>query len=119
MAIKKSTKAILWSAFIFPGTGHMLLKRYIPFVVLAGIALSATLTIMHFVINQALLITDKVLKGEVEPDIFVIRTLIAEQQATNGSVIIDIASYALLAVWLISIIDCYRLAKADKRKMDI
>lgn len=115
----KVKKALLMSAFVFPGTGHILLKRYISSIVLTGIALFATVAIMRFVINQAILISNKVLQGEVEPNIFIIRSLIAEQQARQDSLlfnlsVVDVAGYLLITVWLISILDCYRIMKTSK-----
>jgi hypothetical protein len=114
MAMKKSNKALLMSAFLFPGTGHIVLKRYVSSIILIGIALLSTVTIIRFVVKQVQLVLNKVLQGEVEPSVHVIRQLVTEQQAASGSLGVDIATYSLVAVWLVSIIDCYRIIKANK-----
>ena len=47
--MKKSTKAFLLSALVFPGAGHLSLKKFVP-----GFALLAvTLTSLYYVVTTA------------------------------------------------------------------
>jgi len=65
--MKRSTKAVLLSAFVFPGAGHVFLKRYLAGVVLAGVALIALYVYVSGAVEQALKITDMIERGELQP----------------------------------------------------
>jgi len=112
--MKKTTKAILASAFVFPGVGQLLLKRHFLAITFISSALCATAIILHYVINAAIAVSGRIISGEVEPDIFLIRQLIIEQQASSNIFLVNIATWCLIAIWLISIIDAYLAGKAQK-----
>ena len=107
--MKENTKALLASALVFPGLGQYLLKRYKSSVFFIVFSIACLTFILVDVISKAMAIIDRVALGEVEPNLFVIRGLIAQQQADSGSYGIMIASISLGIVWLASIIDVYRL----------
>ena len=112
--MKKTTKAILASAFVFPGVGQLLLKRHFLAITFISSALCATAVILHYVIDAAMTISERIISGEVEPDILLIRQLIIEQQANSNIFLVNIATWCLIAIWLISIIDAYLAGKAQK-----
>ncbi|HEY7865493.1 MAG TPA: hypothetical protein VIC51_05775, partial [Psychromonas sp.] len=64
--MNKAVKAVLLSAFIFPGAGHLLLKRYISAALLATTAFTATYLLVAKALENAMLIVDKIQRGEVE-----------------------------------------------------
>ena len=67
--MKKSTKAALLSAFVFPGAGHMYLKRYIPGVVLVGASLVSIYYMISKTVESALQIFEKIQSCYVQPDV--------------------------------------------------
>jgi len=111
--MKKTTKAVLASAFIFPGVGHILLKRYSQSAVFISIASAAIVVIISHVVSVASEIADRVISGEVAPNLLVIRQLIIEQRSGSETLYVSIATWVLVAVWLISIADAYRVGKAQ------
>lgn len=100
---------MLMSAFVFPGAGHFLLQRYRTAAALITIAATSTFIILKYVVLQAMLIADKIIAGEIAPNILMIRKLIKENVADTQAV--NVAIWVLIAVWLISIIDTYRVGK--------
>jgi C4-dicarboxylate transporter len=114
--MKKAIKAVLLSAFIFPGVGHLLLKRYISAAILATTALTATYLLIAKVLENAMLIVDKIQRGEVAADITTISELVSEQPSADGFLGTDLISSILLITWLVAIIDCYRIGRSQKNK---
>ncbi len=63
--MNKPMKAALLSAFVFPGVGHFLLKKYIPGTVLAGTAFAGLYLLIAKTVETALQIAEKIQSGEV------------------------------------------------------
>ncbi|ABM03858.1 conserved hypothetical protein [Psychromonas ingrahamii 37] len=114
--MKKTIKAVLLSAFIFPGVGHLLFKRYISAAILAATALTATYLLIAKVLESAMLIVDKIQRGEVAADITKISELASQQPSTDGWLGTDFISVILLITWLVAIVDCYRVGCSLKKK---
>jgi hypothetical protein len=108
--MKIEYKAVLLSALVFPGTGHIYLKKY-P-IALAFICASAYLlfTLISLLNNIIQSIKLKINSGEIALNIDAITQAVsshlAELPAQYSSV-----SYALLFIWCFSIADSYRLGK--------
>ena len=114
--MNKAVKAVLLSAFIFPGTGHLLLKRYISAAILATTALTATYLLVAKALENAMLIVDKIQRGEVAADITTISELVSQQPSNEGLLSTDLMTSILLIIWLVAIIDCYRIGRSLKNK---
>ncbi|PKH02659.1 hypothetical protein CXF72_10470 [Psychromonas sp. MB-3u-54] len=114
--MKKTIKAVLLSAFIFPGVGHLLFKRYISAAILATTALTATYLLIAKVLESAMLIVDKIQRGEVAADVTAISDLVSQQPSSDGFLGTDFISIILLIIWLVAIVDCYRIGRSLKKK---
>ena len=110
--MKPSIKAVLFSALIFPGAGHFLLKRYLSGIVLLGITLVALGLLIHGPLQTAMAITDKIERGEVSMfDTQAITELVNAAQATSDGLIGNIGGLALILCWLVGMADSYRIGK--------
>ena len=109
--MKKSTKASLLSAFVFPGTGHIYLKKYIPGVSLIVVALSGVSYLISKSVEIALQITDKIQSGDVPLDAVAITDLVSQQPTGTETLLLDIATYVFIICWLIGVIDSYRVGR--------
>lgn len=116
--MKKPMKAALLSAFIFPGLGHLHLKKYIPAVVLAGTAFAGLYFLIAKSVEAALQITEKIQSGEIQFDAATISELVSGQTAGAESQLLDIALAVLLVSWLIGIADSYRVGRAQDKNVD-
>jgi hypothetical protein len=114
--MKKTIKAVLLSAFIFPGAGHLLFKRYISAAILATTALTATYLLIAKVLESAMLIVDKIQRGEVAADVTTISELVSQQPSNDGFLGTNVMSIILLITWLVAIVDCYRIGCSLKKK---
>jgi hypothetical protein len=117
--MKQSTKAVLLSALVLPGLGHMLLKQYRRGVPLMLAALAAVSVYLAVAIQSALGIMDRINSGEVALDEAAISSLVSDSVSSSDSTLMNISVTVLVVCWLIGIIDSYRLGLArDKRETD-
>ncbi len=122
--MKKSMKAALLSAFVFPGVGHMYLKKYISGVILISASFIGIYLMISKTIESALQIVAQIQNGSVEPDIAAIIELVSKLpiETGSGAHLIDIASAIFVICWIIGIIDSYRVGciqdKTEKVSVD-
>jgi hypothetical protein len=108
--MKKSFKAILASALIYPGLGHLLLKHYIQ-----GLLIIASFSLpLWFMLSDVITKTNEVITQVQNGQVSLNSNAIAE--AINHSSGADmqtlsIYSYVMLAVWIIGILDVYRITR--------
>ena len=107
--MKKTEKAFLLSVLFFPGSGHIILKRYFSGFLLMGIAAVASYFLIYGVINQALGIAEKIKQGEIYPDISAVIELVSYQAASTEFSTLNTATMVLLVAWLMGIVDIYRV----------
>lgn len=112
--MKRSAKAVLLSALVFPGVGHFYLKRFATGLVLLVIAGGATYYLIANAVRVALRVSDKIAAGEIALDAGAISNLVA-QQSQQVAVSSSIATYVVVAAWLIAMIDSYRVGIALER----
>jgi hypothetical protein len=113
--MKKSNKAVLLSALVFPGAGHFLLKKHISGAILATASLAALYLIISNMLERAQQIADKILSGEVNLDEAAIAELLSRQPSGGESQLLDIAWIVLIISWLTGIVDSYRCGRAQDK----
>ncbi len=111
----KSTKAALLSALVFPGAGHFFLKKYITGTILAVATLGSLGVLTSEIFARANQIAEKIQNGQVPLDVAAITELITRQPAGSEAQLLNIASAVLLIVWLIGIVDSYRVGYLQDR----
>ena len=106
--MKKSTKAVLLSALVFPGVGHLYLQRFLAGLLLLGSAAAALYYLASVVMNRALAVVEQVQREGGPLDIDAITELVQQQAQAGGNSAATAASLALLVIWLVGIVDSYR-----------
>lgn len=98
-------------ALVFPGVGHFYLKKYVPGFVLAGTAFTALYYLTAKAVARAMQIVDKILSGEIPPDIAVIRELVSKQPTGTEAHLINIATAIFVISWIVGMVDGYRIGR--------
>ena len=106
--MRTSTKAVLLSAFVFPGLGHFVLKKYKHGIALAGISFAGIYYLVAKTVEMALQVAEKIQSGDVQLDAVAIAELVSRQATGTEAQLLDIATYAIIICWLIGIIGSYR-----------
>ncbi|QSX29629.1 hypothetical protein JYB88_15740 [Shewanella cyperi] len=103
-------KAALIATFVFPGGGHLYLKKTLRGALLAAVACACLLFLMTLVYDSAQTIASGILGGSIALNTTAIAQAMdasqVELEAKGGSV-----SWILLCTWLLGIIDGYRLGR--------
>lgn len=110
-------KAALLSAFVFPGVGHIYLKRYIPGVALVGVSLAGIYYSISKTVERSLQIVEKIQSGDVPLDVMAITELVSKQPTGTEAQLLDIATTVILICWLIGIIDSYRVGRGQDKQV--
>ena len=120
--MKLSLKAVLFSTLVFPGAGYFILqktKQAMAFLLLTLIGLAALayqpVKQIPVVIQKTQLMAEKIAYGQLPMDITVIVPLIRQDILNTldsaNPVLIGSISIAIGVLWLIGILDCYRLGR--------
>lgn len=112
--MKISTKAALLSGLVFPGLGHMYLKRYIHGVILSLGAASAIYFIVSVVVTTALEVSEKIQGGNVPLDMGAITDLVS-QQLSGAERSMNVVMIGLVVIWVIGVADSYRQGRAIEK----
>jgi len=115
--MKKSTKAVLLSAFVFPGAGHFFLKKPVPGIVLSGTAFAALYVVIANAVERAMQIAGKLQSGEVQLDIAEITDLVSRQPMGAEAHSLSIATTVLIFAWLGGVADSYRVGHAQDKAL--
>jgi hypothetical protein len=107
---KRSEKAALWSALVFPGAGHLLLKMYARGALLLGTTIVALAYIVHSLFARGLVdqvndLVDKSLSGESNLDLDAMMKLL---DLGPDPISVELASWLIVACWIYGIFDSYR-----------
>ena len=109
--MKKSVKAALLSALVFPGCGHFILRRYKTACVLLLVTLATLAILIDDAISKAKMLTDKILATDIPLDPQAISDSVTALTSGGDSLAVSIATWALLICWLIGIVDAYRIGR--------
>ncbi len=104
-------KAVLLSVLVFPGSGHLLLKKYrtgFSLIIASAVALSI---LVYNLVQRAMEIINKVQSSGVQLDIMTISDMLNQTDTLQ----IRIATTILLILWVFSIVDSYRISRNQNR----
>ena len=112
----KSTKAALLSALVFPGSGHIYLKKYLVGSLLISVALIAGYYLVSNAAEQAIAITEKIQSGGGQLDISAISRLAEQNASAAEDSFSGLASSAILICWIFGIVDSIRIGSKEERE---
>ena len=113
--MKKSTKAALLSAFVFPGAGHIYLKKYFPGLLLVGVSSLGIFYLISNIVEKASQLVEKIQLGHVQADATAINQLLSSQSTGTESQLLSIATIAIAICWIIGIVDSYRIGRGQDK----
>jgi TM2 domain-containing membrane protein YozV len=116
--MKYSTKAALLSGLVFPGVGHLYLKRWLRGTLLAAGAAVVSWFLVSLAVSSAMDIAGKIQNGDVPPSAEAISTMVSKASQSN-ELSTDIATMILLVLWVVGIVDSYREGRAKDRAKKI
>ncbi len=109
--MKRSTKAALLSALVFPGIGHLYLKRFPLGLLLSAGSAFASYFVVSRAVGKALPIAERIRREGVPLDADAIARLVSEHSLGADNSSIGVAAIAFLVLWLVGIFDSHRLGR--------
>jgi len=113
--MNQALKAALFSAFIFPGSGHFLLKKHVRGVLLAGVTCLCIWILLSVALEKAQEISFKIQNGEIPLDLSRIMDEVSKLAAGSDTQQADIATYILVICWLVGTVDAYRVGRLQNK----
>ena len=110
--MSKASKAAWLSALVFPGCGHIYLKRYLKGALLAGTAIVCLYVVASSTMEVAEAVSVKIQRNEIPLDVAAITNAISTQSAGHSTQNINTSTAVFLLCWLIGIVDSYRLGRS-------
>jgi len=113
--MSKSTTAALLSALVFPGAGHLYLKKYITGAALVGVSCAGLYFLISKVADEASIIAEQIQSGAAPPDMATITDMVSKWSAGSQGQLLSNITVIITLCWIGGIIDAYRLGtKLDK-----
>lgn len=116
--MRRSTKAALLSGLVFPGMGHLYLRRYVRGVLFAGGAGALLYFIVSVAMSVAVDVMGKIQSGDVPLNVESISELVSKQSQGNEEST-NIVTMAMIALWVIGIADSYREGRAQEQAREM
>lgn len=110
----KSVKALLISALVFPGGGHIYLKKHITGAILASVSIFCLYLVFSMSMKIAQDISVKIQTGEIPLDANKITEAIANDPAGHSG-FASASTYLLEICWLVGVIDSFRIGRQQDK----
>ena len=94
-------KVALLSAMVFPGVGHIFLKKTIPGVVIAGSSFVLVFYLVSKTVEWALLISEKIQSSDIPLEIAAITEIVSKQSKGADTHLLNIATAVFIFFLLI------------------
>jgi len=107
----QTRKAVMLSIFAFPGAGHFFLKSYHRGCIFLALFIFEASIIVINIMQKAQSVADLIVARKIPIDILSINARILEQPDTFSPLVLSLATWGCIALWLLCIYDSYRLAK--------
>jgi len=95
---------------VFPGVGHLYLKKYVLGMLLSIGAATATYFIVSSAVQTALEVAEKIQGGSIPMEVGTITELVS-QKSSAGESSTNNALIALFTFWVIGILDSFRVGR--------
>jgi hypothetical protein len=114
--MSRSTTAVLLSALVLPGAGHLYLKHYSRGLALIAISLVCLWVFVDRAMQQASLVLDQLASEGAAVDVGRLSELVTQTSNGPGSLVVTVASLVLAGCWAIGIVDTYRIARNQQNR---
>jgi hypothetical protein len=107
--MKKTTKVTLLSLLVFPGVGHLVLKKYLIAISFIASFSYLLLDFIKEIHDKTQQVIDSIIRGEIPIEASAIRQALIDQGALENPNLSTIG-YLLLVIWVVAAFDAYRIA---------
>jgi hypothetical protein len=109
LVLSRAGQALLWSAVLFPGAGHLHLKYFKRGIALVSVTLLSLSLLLFQFVRLAVQVIESTLAHAITLDVPRLAALIL--QACAADTLLISALWVLTLCWLLGMLDAYRLGK--------
>jgi hypothetical protein len=106
--MNRSVKAALISALVFPGAGHLYLKRGARACLFLLPTLASVVVFLNDAMEQATVIAGQIMAGTMSPDPVAMAARLEQQ---GGSTLATVAAWVMVICWIGATVDAYLLGR--------
>jgi hypothetical protein len=112
--MKIPMKAALLSALVFPGAGHIFLKKYTSGIILMSAFSLLLYFLLRDVMSKAEYMIQQIETGNIPLDLSSITEQLSNQSVGMSDQTSSLITFAIGLLWLVAILDAYRLGRFNK-----
>ncbi|MFT4925239.1 MAG: hypothetical protein ACI8WB_001331 [Phenylobacterium sp.] len=112
--MKKATKAVLWSALLYPGAGHFILKKYPACIVLVMCFSLPLFLVISEIVDKTNQLVARITNGEILLDVAAISKAVTQMTSSTEAEGLNVKIYIMIIVWIVAILDAYRIGREDR-----
>ena len=116
--MKNSLKAALLSALVLPGAGQIMLKRYSSGSFFALISMVTLSVIVSKIIKLSSVIAAKINSGALDESSNGLIGIVSNSMVEANTGVMNTAFLIYMGVWILSILDAYRVGDLVDKKQD-
>lgn len=113
--MRKTIKAVLLSALVLPGTGHLSLKKPVHGWVLIGITVVCLFFILSTVFEISKDLSGKIQSGDVPYDKDKVTELVTEKLSGGDYQFLSYAVLILMVCWIFGVVDSFRIGRMQDK----
>lgn len=118
--MSNTLKGVLFSAFIFPGAGQIILSRYRRGALFFGLAFFSGILSVTAVVRQAVLMLQHLVNAGDVVSVPKVIQIVAQASTTASTLFTQLAFLLFFGCWLVSVVDAYRIGRElDHRPADV
>lgn len=110
---------MLLSTLLFPGTGHLVYRRWLRGGLIMVSALVCIIVYIRHSFIQAGIVADKILNGTVDLDVMSIWKALHEGPESGGLLLLAVSIYGILILWVVAAVDVYLISRKDKKRQSV
>lgn len=117
--MENALKGLLLSALVFPGLGHLVLKRTRRALVLMLVVVAALAVMATAALRQARIILENIEQAGGAVDVVTISQAAAQASSASGGWLPGAATLVLVFCWLFGAVDAWRIGRRiDQRRQN-
>jgi hypothetical protein len=114
--MKTPLKAALISALVFPGAGHLFLKKYTSGIILTSAFSLALYFLMIDLMSKAEYMIQQIETGNIRLELSSITEQLTNQSIGMSDQTSSLITFSIGLLWVVAILDAYRVGRIKNNK---